>query len=97
MYRTMQPLRHAVLWTFMEDEQKDFEFYVSSDGVTFTKVRPEVSHFPTEVNPYGYKLPIQYELTGFPSEKYFLKIVFKGDAQISRVELRHGERMKDEG
>ena len=45
--------------------------------------------FPTEVNPYGYKLPIQYELAGLSPDKRFLKIVFSGEAQISRVELEH--------
>lgn len=88
-YRTLRPLSHASLWAFMEDAPKDFEFYVSKDGVSFATVKPAVSRFPTETNPYGYKLPIQYELSGLSRDNNFLKIVFKGDAQIGRVELRH--------
>lgn len=93
IYRTLQPLKNALLWAFMEDEDapKDFEFHVSADGVSFVRVEPSVTRFPTEVNPYGYKLPMQYELAGISSGNHFLKIVFKGAAQISRVELRHGK------
>ncbi len=89
-YRTPHPLRHARLLAFMEGSEKHFEFSVSQDGNNFTRVEPKVTRFATEVNPYGYKLPIQYELAGLSSDKHFLKIVFTGDAQISRVELQHG-------
>lgn len=91
IYRTIQPLRSAKVWTFMEGVQKDFEFYVSADGSSFSKVSPKVSPFPTVVNPYGYKLPVQYELNDITAGQYFIKIMFKTDAQISRVELRDGK------
>jgi mannan endo-1,4-beta-mannosidase len=90
-YRTLHPLRYARVLAFMEGSERNFEFYASQDGSSFTKLQPKVSRFPTEVNPYGYKLPIQYELQGLPPGKYFLKMVFSGDAQISRVELQHGK------
>lgn len=90
-YRTPHPLRHVRVLVFMEGIEKNVEVSVSQDGSSFTKVEPKVSRFPTEVNPYGYKLPIQYELAGLSSDQRFLKIVFTGDAQISRVELQHGK------
>jgi len=40
---------------------------------------------------YGYKLPIKYELEAVTSENYYLKIVFKGAVQLSRVDLRYGK------
>lgn len=88
-YRTLDPLRYAKVLVFMEDSEKSFDFHVSQDGSSFSKVDTRVSRFPTEVNPYGYKLPVQYELTGFSPGNKYLKIVFGGDAQISRVELQH--------
>jgi mannan endo-1,4-beta-mannosidase len=91
MYRTLQPLRAAKVLAFMENTEKDFEFYLSRDGSSFNKVEPGISRFPTEVNPYGYKLPIRYELASLPPDNRFLKIVFRTEAQISRVELRHGK------
>jgi hypothetical protein len=88
-YRTLQPLHFAKVLTFMERSEDDFEFYVSPDGKDFMKVEPKVSRFPTEVNPYGYKLPVKYELTTLPGGSFFLKIAFSTDAQISRVVLGH--------
>jgi hypothetical protein len=90
-YRSIQPLRSARVLVFMEGAAKDFEFYVSQDGRGFAKVDPKVSPFPTAVNPYGYKLPIQYEVNDPGPDQYFIKIVFKTGAQISRVELRSGK------
>ncbi len=70
----------------MEGGEKGFEFYLSSDGKTFEKVNPTISRFLSEGNLYGYKLPIKYELADMKGS--YLKIVFTGDAQISRVELK---------
>jgi mannan endo-1,4-beta-mannosidase len=89
MYRTLQPLRSASTLTFMERSQNDFEFYVSRDGKDFIKVEPKVSRFPNEVNPYGYKLPVKYELNAIPTSSLFLKIAFSTDAQISRIVLHY--------
>jgi len=90
-YRTLEPLRSAKVLAFMENDVKDFEFYLSKDGNNFTKVEPKVSRFPTAVNPYGYKLPVEYELSGLSPDNLFLKIVFRAEAQLSRVELRYGK------
>ena len=90
-YKTPQSLRSVKVLTLMESTRADLEFYVSNDGETFTKVNAKASSFPTEVNLYGYKLPIKYEVESLPATSHFLKIVFTGDAQISRVELRYGK------
>jgi hypothetical protein len=89
VYRTEGGLRSAKVLTLMEGADAAFEFYVSSDGKNFSKLTPRVTRFQTEGNLYGYKLPVMYELTGVPEINSFLKIVFGGDAQISRVELRY--------
>jgi hypothetical protein len=88
VYRTAGPLRSVKVLTFMETTQKDFEFYTSADGSSFSRVDPKVSPFPTVVNPYGYKLPVQYELNNLPANQYFMKIVYKTEAQVSRIEVR---------
>jgi hypothetical protein len=87
-YRSPGSLRAAKLFVFRERASADFEFLVSPDGVNFTRVLAKSSRFPTEVNPYGYKLPVMYELSDLPAST-FLKIVFTGEAQLSRVELRY--------
>jgi hypothetical protein len=74
----------------MEGEEKPFEFYASVDGTNYEKVALTVSRFPTELNFYGYKLPVMYQVAIDKGNHQFLKIVFGGDAQVSRVELRYG-------
>jgi len=91
IYRTSDPLHVATVLTLMEGEEKEFEFYVSSDGKTFAKVNPTISRFLSEGNLYGYKLPVKYELADIKGKSTFVKIVFTGDAQISRVELKFGK------
>jgi mannan endo-1,4-beta-mannosidase len=90
-YRVPATLVSVRVFVFMEGSEKPLEFSVSADGKRFTKVEPRVSRFPTEVNPYGYKLPIQYDLAGVAGGNHVLKILFTGEAQISRVELQHGK------
>ncbi|HYG79723.1 MAG TPA: hypothetical protein VD861_05010, partial [Pyrinomonadaceae bacterium] len=89
-YRVRGPLRYAKVLAFMEGAgERALEFYVSPDGVTYTRAEVSATRFPTAVNPYGYKLPVRYELTSAAPGSRFLKIVFRDEAQISRVELRH--------
>jgi mannan endo-1,4-beta-mannosidase len=86
-YKTDEPMRSATMLTLMETTQVDPEFYVSSDGKTFTKVAAKVNSFPTANNLYGYKLPVKYEV-GLSGN--YLKVVFAGDVQVSRVEIKYG-------
>jgi hypothetical protein len=91
VYETTEFLRSARVLTFMEGAEKEFEFYVSVDGLSYEKVAAKVNRFPTELNFYGYKLPIMYEIKNAAAQNRFLKIMFTGDAQLSRVELRYGK------
>ena len=86
-YQVPRRLRTATIFTFMEGAEKDFEFLVSGDGQQFVTVTPAINHFPATVNPYGYKLPVRYDLAVPEGENRFLKIVFKTEAQIGRVEI----------
>lgn len=91
IYESSEPFRSATVLTLMEGEEKELEFYVSEDQKTFVKLAPKASRFVNETNLYGYKLPIKYELEAPATKYYYLKIVFTGDAQISRVEVRYGK------
>ncbi|HEY6806480.1 MAG TPA: cellulase family glycosylhydrolase [Pyrinomonadaceae bacterium] len=86
-YKTEKPLHSATVLALMEATQVDPEFYVSSDGKTFAKVAARVSSFPTAINLYGYKLPVKYEVA---LSGNYLKVVFTGDIQVSRVEIKYG-------
>jgi mannan endo-1,4-beta-mannosidase len=91
IYQTSDAIRSMKVLTLMEDGEKEFEFYVSSDNKTFDRVTPKVTRYPNEGNLYGYKLPIKFELTELSGRNNIVKIVFTGDAQISRVEVRYGK------
>jgi hypothetical protein len=80
-------MKSAKVLMLMESAQVDPEFFVSSDGRTFTKVTGKASRFPTAINLYGYKLPVTYEVA--LSSSYF-KIAFLSENQISRIEIRYG-------
>ena len=91
IYRLRKPINEAEVFTFMEGEEADFEFFVSADGKKFLPVRPAISRFPTEVNPYGYKLPVKYKISDVPGRNIFLKIIYQTDAQLSRVAIKYGK------
>lgn len=87
VYKTAGEIHSAKILTLMEGQEREFEFYASNDGKTFQKITPKMTRYGSEANLYGYKLPVKYELA-IPPESFYLKVVFTGDAQISRVELR---------
>ena len=87
VYRTTMNIRSAKVLSFIDSENGELEFYLSSDGQHFNRLTPKVSRFLAGANPYGYTIPVMYELGGGSSDR-FLKIVLRRGAQISRVELR---------
>ncbi len=90
VYRSAGPLRSAKVLSFMEGEKGELEFYLSADGRNFNRMAPpRVSRFLADANPYGYNVPVMYELANTGRDRY-LKIVFRRGAQISRIELRDG-------
>jgi mannan endo-1,4-beta-mannosidase len=91
IYRTNEPLRSMKVLALIDGDKKDIEIFLSRDGKMFDKVTPKISRFANEGNLYGYKLPVKYELESIGPTNYFVKIVFGGEAQISRVELLYGK------
>jgi mannan endo-1,4-beta-mannosidase len=91
VYHSNDTLKFVKVLSFVEESEKELEFYASSDNKSFQRVTPKVTRYPSEGNLYGYKLPIKYELASLPATSTYLKIVFTGEAQISRVEVRYGK------
>ena len=89
IYRSEDPVTSVVVLAFIEAQQKDLEFYVSSDNQSYVKVELKVTRFGSDMNFYGYKLPVKYEIESVPARSQFVKIVFMGEGQMSRVELGH--------
>jgi hypothetical protein len=91
VYRTLHPLRTAKVQVFFPRDVGDFEFLVSKDGVDYAKVEATRRDHFTGKGDYDYMKPVSYELSGLLPGHRFLKIVFKTEAQISRVEVEHGQ------
>ena len=88
IYRVEGMLRKVEVLAFMEGKESYLEFYVSNNNQSYMRVKSKATRFDGEVNFYGYKLPVKYELSEL-STLFFLKIVFTGDTQIGRVELSY--------
>ncbi len=89
-YRVEEPLHSVVFLAFMDGEQKDLHFYVSTNNFRYKEVMPKITRFENAGNFYGYKLPVKYVLDQIPPRSRYLRIVFTGDTQIGRVELVYG-------
>jgi mannan endo-1,4-beta-mannosidase len=87
-YKSAESMNSARVFAFMESETRDLEFYLSRDGERFEKVEPKIGRFPTVVNPYGYKVPTEFDIKTSTSGIRYLKIAYGTAAQISRVEIR---------
>jgi hypothetical protein len=90
-YRTRHPIRSVRVQVFFERDVGDFEFLVSADGMTFTPVRPVRRDYFKASRDYHYWKGVAYQITDPPRGSYFVKLIFKTDAQISRVELEYGK------
>jgi len=88
IYEVSGQLQSARVFTLAENDQKILEFYISTDNKTYSPLVPFVSKYPTGINLYGYKLPVEFRVEAEKLNARYLKIVFADDLQISRVDLR---------
>ncbi len=86
MYRTLEPIRSARLSVFFEGEVLDFEILGSGDGIGFTPLEAKRRDFFGGKGDYDYWKPVEYQVQA-PGGTYFLKLVYKADAQLARVEI----------
>lgn len=88
--RTDGPMQSAKLAAFFMGTAKDFKFSASSDGKTYAEVKPAGKDLYPGGTEYHYWNSALYTISGFPPQTKFLKIEFKTDAQIGRLEIEHG-------
>jgi len=89
VYRTPGEISGAVVYAFFPKQVVDFDIRVSGDGVSFQPASCRKAGYFLEDATYGYFKPVAYELSAPPEGSRFLKITFKTDAQIGRVEITH--------
>ena len=96
IYQVPQPIESWKVYSFYPGRVSDLDFLVSSDGKRYTRVVAKKENFYTgaggyEAVSYGYFKPVLYKAKDLPVNSRFLKIEFKTEVQISRVELYYGK------
>lgn len=79
------------VYAFSKEGKEDFDFALSADGRQFTPVPTQRTQYTSGAdNLYGYWVPILYQGDNETAGIQYLRITFKSDAQISRVQIDYG-------
>jgi len=89
VYRTIRTMQSARVYAFYPRDAVSFEFLASGDGTYWALVPAVRTDFYRGTGDYDYWKPTLYEVRGFPAGALFLKIAFKTEAQVGRVEIEH--------
>jgi hypothetical protein len=93
IYHVPQRIHSWTMYAFAPDESEHFNFAVSQDGHVYSEITPKVTIFSSGKGNYGYWLPIRYLAEEILAESaVYLKIEFRSEAQISRVEIDYGHQ-----
>jgi mannan endo-1,4-beta-mannosidase len=91
VYRVAGPIQSCRLFAFFPKAVADFRFSTSRDGSGYTSIRSESQPVVSGAGDYGYWTPVLFQCRPADGGARFLKIEFRGEAQIGRVEIRYGE------
>jgi len=90
VYRTPQPVRACKIYAFFSKRVNGPVVSLSSDGRDFTPAFPLRRNFSSGEGAYGYFKPSLYEIKARSGDIRFVKFLFGGGTQISRVEIAYG-------
>jgi len=90
-YRLPGPIQSCRLFGFFPDSVADFRFSASRDGETYTPIPSGSKPVLSGAGDYGYWAPVMFECWPSTKDTRFRKVEFAGEAQIGRVEIKHGE------
>ncbi len=77
------------LYAFAEEQGKDLGFSVSTDGRDYGVVALSRTDYSGGPSYYGYWIPLLFDTEQLPKGTQYLKITFKSNAQLSRVEVAY--------
>ena len=89
VYRVPRNIRSVKVFAFFEDKIESFIFSVSADGSTYNEIENAMVNYYSGTGAYGYWKPILFFNDAANVERNFLKVEFKGKAQISRIEVTY--------
>ncbi len=90
VYRLPETIRRARWFAFFPKAIDGFTASVSADGQAYETVDVRPRAITSGAGDYGYWNPALFECRALPAGSRFLKIEFRGTAQIGRVEIACG-------
>lgn len=88
-YEVSGAIQSVRLFAFFPGDVSDFKFSVSADGKTFSPLTAQRTSEMTNPNDYGYWKSAHYCASCSAPNARYLRIVFGGEAQLGRVEIKH--------
>jgi hypothetical protein len=89
-YETPEPMKTCKVYAFFPQVVEPFGIGRSSDGRAYEAVRVQRRDYFSGEGEYGYFKPVLFEAKLDAPDCRFLTIQFKGEAQISRIEITYG-------
>ena len=85
------PMSKITIQVFSMDNKADLELSVSESSEKYQALEPEVTSYFTGELDYGYAYPFQYQLNIAEKKYQYLKIEFRDECQLGRIEVRYGD------
>lgn len=87
IYRVPHAMDSIVVEAFFTKGQCGLTFYASDSLRNFRKIPAKLETYPPYFNFYRFYTPALYTCAEFPAHSRYLKIVFDGGSELSRVEI----------
>lgn len=92
IYNVPQDINEIKVNVFMPNEKGEVEFYVGPGEDNFTKLTVQKDIFSSSKNDYDFYTPVTYRCKEIPAGSKFLKMVLTKKPQISRTEIKYGQK-----
>ena len=86
-YHIPGKLDEMKIYSFEEQNWAQLLIYTSSDGSDWERIHPEITSYGTGESNYNYWTPQLYRIDGAEVQPKYIKIGFRSDVELSRVEI----------
>jgi hypothetical protein len=90
IYHVAQEMKEFTVYAYSPDDQADLDMSVSENGSDFKPVKMQVASYFKGKMDYGYAYPFLYSGQIEAGAIRYLKIHFRDESQIGRVEVQYG-------
>jgi hypothetical protein len=92
VYQVDSPINSWKVYSFFPKDVADFKFSISADGKDFKPAEFKRQNYYAGGGQYDYFKPVLYSGADLKTDAKYLKIEFATEAQVSRVEIRYGQK-----